>query len=61
MSESSPPDCFSLDTDRYPHRIVLELSDSVSEWLSVMTARTGRSEDELILEILDKEIGESWS
>ena len=59
MSESLPPDHFSLDANRYPHRIVLELPDSVSEWLSVTMARTGRSENELILEILDREIGES--
>jgi hypothetical protein len=52
------PDHFSLDASKRPREIAIALPAAVSRWLAVMSARTGRSEDELILELLDRGLRE---
>lgn len=53
------PDCFSLSPERYPRKLSIDLPSTVCEWFSEMAARTGRCEDELILELLDKALGKA--
>lgn len=53
------PDRFSLESARFPRRIEIKLPVAVSERLAAISARTGRSQDELILELLDKGLRES--
>ena len=45
---------WTLDPDKLPKKLEIELSDAVKTWLEQAAATTGRSEDELILELLDK-------
>jgi predicted DNA-binding protein len=45
---------FSFDSGIFPKKIELRLSDEVAEWLRDASARTGRSEAELLLELLDR-------
>jgi predicted DNA-binding protein len=47
-------DDFSLDSKRFPKRIVLQLPPDLAEWLQRTSAATGRSEAELLLELLDR-------
>jgi hypothetical protein len=44
---------FDLKPERYPQKIALDLSPAVVEWLQQAVRRTGRSEDELLLQLLD--------
>lgn len=52
MTDSPVPDHFDLDPGRMPLRVDLELSEKVHRKLEMMCAATGRSIDEVILEIL---------
>ncbi len=45
-----------LDPTKFPKQIDLELSPSVAEYIAKKSMETGRSEEEIILEILDREI-----
>ncbi|NDD14879.1 MAG: ribbon-helix-helix protein, CopG family [Betaproteobacteria bacterium] len=46
-----------LDPALYPKQIALELPPHVAEYVAKKSALTGRSEAEIILEILDRELG----
>lgn len=52
MTDSPVPDHFDLDPGRMPLRVDLELSDKIRRKLELICAATGRSMDEVILEIL---------
>lgn len=52
MADSSVPDHFDLDPRRMPLRVDLELPQKVRGKLEMISAATGRSMDEVILEIL---------
>ena len=45
---------WELDPSKFPKKLELELSAEAMEQLRTAAQRTGRSEDELILEILDQ-------
>jgi hypothetical protein len=45
---------WELDPSKFPKKLDLELSAEAMEQLRTTAQRTGRSEDELILEILDQ-------
>ncbi len=45
---------WELDPSKFPIKLDLELSAETMEQLRTAAQRTGRSEDELILEILDQ-------
>jgi len=45
---------WQIDPDKLPQKLELELTAEITEWLRTTAERTGRSEDELIIEILDK-------
>jgi hypothetical protein len=45
---------WQIDPDKLPQKLELELTAETTEWLRTTAERTGRSEDELIIEILDK-------
>lgn len=47
-------DDFSLDSDRFPKRIELHLPPDLADWLQRTSVATGRSEAELLLELLDR-------
>jgi hypothetical protein len=47
-------DDFALDSDRFPKRIELQLPPDLADWLQRTSAATGRSEAELLLELLDR-------
>lgn len=49
---------FSIDPTKLPKQISLDLSPAVEEHLRKRAAASGRSVDELILEILDKALQE---
>jgi hypothetical protein len=45
---------WELDPSKFPKKLELELSAETMEQLRTTAQRTGRSDDELILEILDQ-------
>jgi hypothetical protein len=45
---------YSLDPDRLPRRIELQLPDPVAQWLCEASAASGRCQEELLLELLDR-------
>jgi len=45
---------YSFDSGKLPKRIEVVLSEEVADWLREAAARTGRSESELLLELLDR-------
>lgn len=47
-------DDFALDSNRFPKRIELQLPPDLADWLQRTSAATGRSEAELLLELLDR-------
>ncbi len=47
-------DCYRIDPTKLPKQIDIDLSPAVEEQLLKLAAVTGRSVDELILEILDQ-------
>ena len=49
-------DRFSIDPAKLPRQLDVELSEAVFEQLNKIVAETGRSIDELILEILDSHL-----
>jgi predicted DNA-binding protein len=49
---------FSFNPEKLPKKLELDLSPAVEEHLRKLAAATGRSLDELILEILDKALQE---
>lgn len=53
-SMSKNLDDFSLDSNRFPKRIELQLPPELADWLQRTSAATGRSEAELLLELLDR-------
>lgn len=56
MTDSPVPDHFDLDPGRIPLRVDLELSDKIRRKLEMICAATGRSLDEVILQILAKSV-----
>lgn len=51
------PEAFKLDPRKLPTTVELELSPSTLEQLERRAGATGRSIDELILELLNQELG----
>jgi predicted DNA-binding protein len=51
-------DDFLLDPDRLPKKLDVDLPPELAERLMKVSAVSGRSVDELILEILDKFLGD---
>jgi hypothetical protein len=49
-------DKFKFDPQKLPRRIELDLPPHIQEYLEKLVATTGRSMDELILEMLDKDL-----
>lgn len=56
MTDSPVPDHFDLDPGRMPLRVDLELSDEIRGKLEIVCIATGRSLDEVILQILAKSV-----
>jgi predicted DNA-binding protein len=54
MSTSDSEDFYRIDPKKLPKRLDLDLPPHVEEQLLKLAAVTGRSIDELILEILDQ-------
>lgn len=52
--ENAPDDQFRIDLAKLPKQLDIDLSPAVLDQLEKDAAATGRSVDELILEILDK-------
>jgi hypothetical protein len=50
---------WEIEPTHLPNKLELELSAEIIDWLRAAAQRTGRSEDELILEILDKALKSS--
>jgi hypothetical protein len=53
---SDNEDLFQIDPSRFPKKIDIDLPPTLIEQLEKHAAATGRSLDELILEILDRHI-----
>ena len=51
MDNTTP---WPLDPARGPQKLELEISAELAAWLARKAEQTGRSEEELILELLDK-------
>ena len=49
-------DKFKFDPKKLPRQIELDLPPHIHEYLSKLVASTGRSMDELILEMLNKDL-----
>lgn len=54
MMENVPDDQFRIDPTKLPRQLDIDLPPAVLEQLQKDAAATGRSVDELILEILDR-------
>jgi hypothetical protein len=54
MDNSLSEDCFKIDPERLPKSVSIDLPPPVAEHLEKLVVATGRSMDELILEILDQ-------
>jgi predicted DNA-binding protein len=54
VSQSDNEDRFRIDPEKLPKQVDLDLPPALVEQLLRTAARTGRSMDELILEILDQ-------
>ena len=54
MSNDQQEDRYRLDPEKFPKQLDIDLSPEVLERLQEVAARSGRSVDELILEILDQ-------
>lgn len=48
------PEAFNLEPSKHPVKVELELSATIVEQLDLRSRATGRSIDELILELLDQ-------
>ena len=51
-------DEFRIDPSKLPIPIEIEIPANVGEWLERTSTKTGRTQEELILELLDKALGE---
>ncbi len=56
MSTPEDDDRFKIDPTKLPQPLELELPERVLEQLTKLAAQTGRSVDELVLEILDSHL-----
>jgi predicted DNA-binding protein len=56
MCASDSEDRYRIDPDKLPKQIDIDLPPRLEERLLKLAAATGRSLDELILEILDKHL-----
>jgi hypothetical protein len=56
MSSCDAQDQFKIDPAKLPKRIEVDLPPEVVERLMRVSAMSGRSLDELILEVLDKDL-----
>ena len=54
MSDDHQEDRYRLDPEKLPKQLDIDLSPEVLERLQEVAAKSGRTLDELILEILDK-------
>jgi len=49
---------FKLDPSKFPQKLEIDIPPRVMETLEKKSAATGRSVDELILELIDEGLGE---
>jgi predicted DNA-binding protein len=49
---------YKLDPEKFPKQLTIDLPTELAEHFQRLSLKTGRSIDELILEALDKELGE---
>ena len=54
MSNDQQEDRYRLDPEKFPKQLDIDLDQETLERLQKVAARSGRSVDELILEILDQ-------
>lgn len=54
MSNDQQEDRYRLDPEKFPKQLDIDLDQETLERLQEVAARSGRSVDELILEILDQ-------
>jgi predicted DNA-binding protein len=54
MSNDQQEDRYRLDPEKFPKQLDIDLDQETPERLQEVAARSGRSVDELILEILDQ-------
>ena len=60
MTNDGNEDCYRIDPDKLPKQIDIEIPSDLKESLLKMAAASGRSIDELILDILDKALQERY-
>jgi hypothetical protein len=53
-----PDDPWQMDPSKLPQQLELELPGAVMDWLEQESAQTGRSLNELILELIDQGLQE---
>jgi hypothetical protein len=51
---------FSLDPTKFPQKLEIDIPPRVMDILEKKASATGRSIDELILELIDEGLGEYW-
>jgi predicted DNA-binding protein len=57
-SESPSEQPYEIDPEKFPKQLSIDLPTEIAEHFQKLAQKTGRSIDELILEALDKELGE---
>jgi hypothetical protein len=60
MTNDGNEDRYRIDPDKLPKQIDIEIPSDLKESLLKMAAASGRSIDELILDILDKALQERY-
>lgn len=60
MTNDGNEDRYRIDPDKLPKQIDIEIPSNLKESLLKMAAASGRSIDELILDILDKALQERY-
>jgi hypothetical protein len=60
MNLSNDDDHYRIDPSKLPKQLDIDLPSALEEQLLKLAARTGRSVDELILEILDQYLRDRW-
>ena len=61
MCVSDSEDQFRIDPDKLPKQLDIDLPSDVAEQMEKTAVPTGRSVEELILEILDQYLHPEWS
>lgn len=53
---NNPQENYSFNAEKFPKAIELQIPDQVAQWLRVASAASGRCQEEILLELLDRSL-----